>query len=301
MTLLMIPQLEALLKTHAPECPGPLSFIKLHNGSARRNPKVSFVVFSGRTPCLFLKSVRLPEDTAVIEHAHACLKAANAWVSTHMLPVALPKALWVSRIDPVVVSAESLVPGRALDPTSPEECTLGLNLLKAWAMAGAKTSHDTLDHAAHIQGWLSDIKLESSAVKSLIEETYTRVAAQAFSLPAIPQHGDCTQSNFLVEGRTLGLIDWDRFGDIQLPLFDLLTFIERITPKKENPLQAHKKTIDELLAILHVDPSALPLLVCLFAVATEWRKRLRFHPYETEQLDERFGKNFEQTMHWLHP
>lgn len=294
----MIPQLEALLREHEPNHPEGFSFIKLHNGSSHRNPKVSFVAFAGRSPLLFLKTVRLPENNQVIEHAHACLQAANAWISSHQLPVILPNTLWMTNVDRFTVSAESLVPGRALDTQSPAECLLALNLLRAWNKTG-KSQVNKLDHKTLVDTWIHDMQIKSAPLIEKINATYKTVATSAKDIPSIPQHGDTTQSNFLMGEGKLGLIDWDRFGDIQVPLFDAFTFIERITPKKENPVRTHQAFIDELLQVLDLDKNTLPLLVFLFALGTEWRKRLRFHPFEVERLDEQFTQNLDKAMHWL--
>lgn len=294
----MIPQLETLLREREPNQPEDFSFIKLHNGSSHRNPKVSFVAFAGRSPLLFLKSVRLPENNKVIQHAHECLQNANHWINARQLSINLPKPLWTATVDRFTVSAESLVPGRALDTQSPTECLLALNLLRAWNKA-SNGQVTNLDHKALVDTWMHDMQIKSAPLIEKISQTYKTVATSAKDIPSIPQHGDTTQSNFLIGEGKLGLIDWDRFGDIQVPLFDVLTFIERITPKKENPIRTHRAFLDELMQALNLDKNTFPLLVFLFALGTEWRKRLRFHPFEVERLDAQFAQNLDKAMHWL--
>jgi hypothetical protein len=44
------------------------------------------------------------------------------------------------------------------------------------------------------------------------------------SLPAVPQHGDFYSGNLLSAGKRWYIVDWESFGMIDLPLYDLLTF-----------------------------------------------------------------------------
>jgi hypothetical protein len=44
------------------------------------------------------------------------------------------------------------------------------------------------------------------------------------SLPVIPQHGDLSAGNLLLNGKQCCFVDWESFGSIDIPLYDLLTF-----------------------------------------------------------------------------
>ena len=44
------------------------------------------------------------------------------------------------------------------------------------------------------------------------------------SLPWLPQHGDLYGGNILVAGRSWRILDWESFGQIDLPLYDVLSF-----------------------------------------------------------------------------
>lgn len=44
------------------------------------------------------------------------------------------------------------------------------------------------------------------------------------SLPAIPQHGDFFCGNLLLHRRSWYIVDWESFGLVDLPLYDVLTF-----------------------------------------------------------------------------
>ena len=300
----MIPQIKRLLRErNAVPTTAQVSCIKLHNGVAHRNPKVSFVVFADGEPKLFLKTVREPKDSEVIRHANACLLSASSWVTEKKLSVRMPQSLWLTEIGASNISAESIVLGRALQASELSETTKAFALLEAWARAGAGEAQSVSELKTLIDTFRRESRIASSALNAELDRVFTetlqKAGGDAVRLPRIPAHGDCTPSNFLVdtEGR-LGLIDWDRFGDITLPLFDLLTFIERVAPKRANPYQLYREQVLKHLEILGLDQAAFPLIVFLMTVATEWRKRLRFHPYEIERLDEAFLDNVKLAMGW---
>lgn len=87
--------------------------------------------------------------------------------------------------------------------------------------------------------------------------------------PIIPQHGDLFSDNILVAGRQMHIIDWESFGFVDIPLYDLLTFLLSLlrrhgqVPEEWNPsLCAH---IPSLMASyvqsLGLYPSAVRLLL----------------------------------------
>jgi thiamine kinase-like enzyme len=61
------------------------------------------------------------------------------------------------------------------------------------------------------------------------------------ALPAIPQHGDLFPSNILTHRREWYVVDWESFGMVNLPFYDLLTLLlsllqtEAETPDKWHP------------------------------------------------------------------
>jgi aminoglycoside phosphotransferase (APT) family kinase protein len=66
----------------------------------------------------------------------------------------------------------------------------------------------------------------SSAVRqgcALLAERVTREWMRL--LPVIPQHGDLFSDNLLVDQGRLSVIDWETFGAIDLPFYDLLTLL----------------------------------------------------------------------------
>ena len=45
------------------------------------------------------------------------------------------------------------------------------------------------------------------------------------SLPVIPQHGDLCQGNLLLDGDKWHVVDWENFGRVDMPLFDLISLL----------------------------------------------------------------------------
>lgn len=291
----MIPTLKRYIAELSSIPEDSVSLIKLHNGYAQRQPKVGFVVFHNTTPTMFLKLSRDRAHDIMIEQGYQNLTQAHSWIADHSLNVRHPTPLWIDRIQGTVVSAETIVQGRALNPQSTTEVQLAMNYLQSsiHTSTEATIAVDTL-----ITTWLSEIKHASVVEREEIRKQYNEISTQNLSLPVIPQHGDATHSNFLLHGDRLGLIDWDRFGEITVPLFDVLTFIERITPKHANPLNVHADIISRSLQHAHLSKAHLPIIVFLFALGTEWRKTYEPLPYET-LTSSSCVDSIQRVMQWL--
>ncbi|MCC7357363.1 phosphotransferase [Candidatus Uhrbacteria bacterium] len=275
----MIPQLESLLVEHFGGERRNYSFIKLHNGLAYSNPKVSFICFRGDNPVSFLKTVRHPTDAHVIETAFSCLHQATMWIRQSRTPLIIPEPLWITRVGDVPVSAESVAPGCALSYMDQQSIERIFNALNIWLSYGKDASHVPLNPRDLFDSWKDGLRLSHPQNQQRVEAIFLKVLEHAgndIQLPAIPQHGDFTQSNILVDGDLLYLIDCDLFGRIQLPLFDVLTLVQHLEKKPSKVYTLYKTHILESLQILQLKPNSIPLLVCLTSIGTEWRKNLSY-------------------------
>ena len=125
-----------------------------------------------------------------------------------------------------------------------------------------------------------------SEADAAFEATFRAAGGDGLRLPRVPAHGDFTPANLLVDGQgKLGVIDWDRYGDITIPFFDLLTFVERITPKGANMYLEGKPAIERHAAALGINLNAVPLLIFFSILLSDWRKRERMFPWEPAQWD----------------
>ncbi len=300
----MIPELKVIVHTQEKIPVGEaVSCLKLHNGMAYRNPKVSFVVFREREPVLFLKSVRHTRDNSVIEHAHEALK--RAYTDQHRLQYGLhiPTPRWCVSLGGYAVSAEGIVHGRPLDIQNKHEVNQGLGVLRAWHTAAARASTQHSDLSSVYRRFCSDMGFQERLQMKLdaqFEQFLERAGDAVSRMSSIAAHGDATPSNILLQSNgELAAVDWDRYGDIDIPLFDILTFIERVVQKHENPFTHYRVEIQQYLNLLQCSDEVFPLLAFLYVIATEWRKRLRVHLYERFVIDEDFEKTFLLTMKWI--
>lgn len=91
------------------------------------------------------------------------------------------------------------------------------------------------------------------------------------SLPVIPQHGDLFFSNILSDRGKWRVVDWESFGTIDLPFYDLFTFLLSLlraggeTPGRWDPsLVKQAPVLVECYAqVLGLSPAAVPLLLPL--------------------------------------
>lgn len=258
--------------------------IKLHNGTGYRNPKVSFIKFEDGKPSVFQKTVRLPSDASVIERAFLALKRANGFG----IP-GIPKAISLVQEQGIFVSSESIMKGRALryeDPTEVERAMIWLDVFSKRVVDGVydvRALSDLLEstllsmHSTDLE-WLHEVRN--------IFDRFSGVLGNDFQLPRVPAHGDATPSNILCsKNGGIAVIDWDRFGDIAMPLFDLFTLAERCTPSGENPFLRYRVAILRQAAILNISEKAVPLLSVFYVLLSDWRKRERMFEWEPAVWD----------------
>lgn len=74
--------------------------------------------------------------------------------------------------------------------------------------------------------------LEFAAKRSaaIAEECHRTLAAYAkrtlVGTPALPQHGDFYSGNLIIdENKRLGIVDWELFGNLDLPFYDIVRFL----------------------------------------------------------------------------
>lgn len=282
-------QIEHLLRSHgvASETDA-VHLVKLHAGTGMRNPKVSFVFLRNGAPSLFLKTVRFPADASVVMHAHECLRRMNALLRGTPLADAVPQAVWVDTCAGVPVSAESLMGGRPLRAVDAGERTTALGWIEAYAKnAVRRDAHLNVSEtfSGHVAGLRSNNAELLSEINGAFRQLLAAAGGDALPLPAVSAHGDMTPSNMLMDAGGVRVIDWDRAGDITVPLFDVLTFCERCTPKGESIYAVHREELVRHAAAIGVATQALPLLCYWYLILTDWRKRDRHFSWELPLWD----------------
>ena len=124
------------------------------------------------------------------------------------------------------------VPGAPLDAVAPaadmvqsvgETITTLHERLRGEANAAARDrlKRMVLDPIATLAAFGND-----QSVNDGCSDLLRRISEEWMSaLPVIPQHGDLAAGNVLVSGRKIHIVDWESFGLVDLPLYDLLTFL----------------------------------------------------------------------------
>ena len=287
----MIPALKRLLVQQDPTLASSrVDLIKLHNGVGFRNPKVSFVVFVNDEPRAFLKSVRFPADNGIVDHAHEGLGRASAVASDIQPSARIPNASWVASNGAHRVCAETLLAGRPLDRSNADEKAKAFAWLDAFAVKNKGSEMNAADVRLVLETLLKDMKSVDlqflAEVRQTFEKALVIAGGDALQLPHVPAHGDFTPANLLIDGGgSLGIIDWDRYGDITMPLFDLLTFLERTTLKGQDLFVTGKEAIMRQTSALGIDLRTVPLLTLFYSLMSDWRKRERMFPWEPEEYD----------------
>jgi hypothetical protein len=122
-------------------------------------------------------------------------------------------------------------------------------------------------------------------------------------LPRIPQHGDLFVDNLLSEGRAWRVVDWESFGSIDLPFYDLITLLLSLlgvgieTPDQWAPaLTAQMPGLMEQYAgRLNLPMDVVPLLLPLSLA--NW-----FHLHLSDGRAEFAARMYKQLEHYFeHP
>jgi aminoglycoside phosphotransferase (APT) family kinase protein len=101
----------------------------------------------------------------------------------------------------------------------------------------------------------------SAIVKEGCARLAKRFSQQAIAaLPVIPQHGDLFSDNLLTDGAQWHVIDWESFGTIDLPFYDLLTLLLSLLGAMEKPPERwDKPLVRQMPALIETYACALAL------------------------------------------
>lgn len=297
----MIPAIKRLLVEKDSELKvSDLSVIKLSNGVSYRNPKVSFMALRDGNPYLFIKTTRFARDGAYIQQVFEGLSRAHEIVKKYPKLSNVPVPFWREEVSGHAVSAETVVDGRPMDRANADQVCQALFWLDGFIAAGQhkqlsvseleqglKTAYDEAGIGTEARDGLG------GAFKEAVESW-----GQS-SVPVCAAHGDFTHSNILFSEKGIGVIDWDGFGTIDAPLFDLLTLLDRVTPDGQNPYLVHRADIERSLASLRADWRLVGLAGFLYVVMTDWRKRSKGKIDDRQIWDERLLKSVAKHDAWI--
>jgi aminoglycoside phosphotransferase (APT) family kinase protein len=109
------------------------------------------------------------------------------------------------------------------------------------------------------------VKAGCSRIAAAISEHWVN------SLPVIPQHGDLYSGNLLLHRSRFSIVDWESFGAVDLPFYDLLIlFYSLLRDSGKTPASWHPTLVSQIPALiglyanrLGLNPADVPLLLPL--------------------------------------
>lgn len=207
-----------------------MSFLKYStpiSGSGLGN-KVIFFVFDGLSdrPSVIVKTVRTKRDAEVIRSGHRRLKELNAFTAESRFHAMFPEALIIYDDGNLIWSAETACAGRIASRKRDSELVLSEYAGFAGHMSSKIKERLILgaDYGDRIIDLLSGQK---ETIEKLRDYNAKLWDGGHIDLPKIPQHGDLTIDNVLVDNEGIRIVDCDIFGDVCLPGYDVFHFLTR--------------------------------------------------------------------------
>lgn len=190
--------------------------------------KVLFFGFKNKQkfPSVVIKTVRSYRDASVIKKGNKNLKYINTLTTGTEFYNMFPKALLIYDDGYNVFNAETVCIG--------ERATLNTPLTPILTSYTALTKHllsqvkDTLElNVDYGQRLINNFQGSPHTIRALTDYLEALWTNQSIRLPALPQHGDLTTDNILLDNGNVRIIDCDIFGDIQVPGFDIFHLLSR--------------------------------------------------------------------------
>jgi hypothetical protein len=207
----------------------PLSMIQIGrvHGMDR---KVTFLVFEkgNHRPAVIFKVTRSPDYRLKLQREYNRLIEA---FSLRAIRQTIPKPLGIFEANGYLVMVESFVPGiplslllRRRERTRPVQIEEDLECAELWL-------HDFQDSGGtdHTNWSSTDLEYEMKSLSPdrLFRRKMLDTARHFDGLTLLlkPSHGDFWPGNFLMNGRSIGVVDWENFQIKAWPLRDAFLFI----------------------------------------------------------------------------
>lgn len=272
--------------------PKRLDFLKTQAGSPMRNKKVGFFVFNKKKPVIFVKTVRESKYNPIIEDGFEKLKNVNKYLSDG----SAPRPIYLGNYEGVAFSLETAIVGKQFHSCKSRK---DLNNFLGWffrfqklmaqkeLMNGAQL-REHVDAVVNKFFSLYPLKPELQKLIKEMAEDVKKDISDNLSMSLIYQHGDLTPDNVLDDNGKIRVIDWDNFGKIKLPLFDLLVFLQRWSQIRDVSFAPkYLDIIDRYLEEFKVDKRVLRVLIFLYYILDFIRKKEVLTDYDKEYLEAR--------------
>lgn len=269
--------------------PKGLDFLKIHAGQAARNKKVGFFVFNNDKPVIFAKTVRESKYNKVIEDSFERLKN----IYKNLSDESVPKPIHLGSYEGIDFSLETAIVGKQFHSCKKQK---DLERFLRWffefqerMMKKEKLTSSQLKYYVDrlVGGFLKLYKLEKDQ-EELVEALASKAKEGAKSLSLIAQHGDLTPDNIISDKGKIKVIDWDNFGKIDLPLFDLLVFLQRWSGIRDvSFVYEYSAVIEGYCERFKIDKKALKLLLFCYYLLDFLRKKEVLTDYDKKYLEAR--------------
>jgi hypothetical protein len=271
------------------EKPEHLDFLKTHAGNATRNKKVGFFVFNNKRPFIFVKTVRENRYNYIVEDEFKNLEKIYGLLNG----ISVPKPIYRGDYQGMIFTLEGAVVGTQFHSFKKTD---DLNRFWGWFLSFQKlmASGDRLD-GDELNAYFTEVVERFLNIYSLGEESRKQIIdlAKSFEgniggLALISQHGDLTPDNVLDSNGEIKAIDWGNFGKINLPLFDLLVFLQRWSGIRNiDFIKKYRGFIENYLKEFKIDEKLLKRLVFSYYLLDFIRKKDILTDYDKVYLGER--------------
>jgi len=272
------------------EKPEHLDFLKTHAGQATRNKKVGFFVFAGKLPIIFIKTVREKAHNQTIENEFKTLTKAYQLVKND----SIPRPIHCEIYQEISFSLEEAFVGKQFHSFRSES---DLNKFLEWFFGFQKSmltgeilnGNNLGKHFKDIvEKFLSAYALDEDLKNSILYLVGKFGNFDNVRLQLINQHGDLTPDNVLDCDGKIKVIDWANFGKINLPLFDLLVFLQRWSKTRDiSFIDKYSLIIGRYLDEFGIDRNLLERLVFIHYLLDFMRKKETLEAYDKEYLSMR--------------
>jgi len=268
-----------------------LDFLKTHAGQATRNKKVGFFVFNQDKPLIFVKTIRENIYNSVIEDGFERLKSIN----NHLKDGSVPRPIYCGYYQNTAFSLEDAIGGKQFHSfKKPEDLERFLKWFfkfqQLMKQNKERKGDQLIDYLKDLVHKFTSLYDPEEDLKALIQKNVGDLEKEigSLSLSLVSQHGDLTPDNVLIDNNQIKVIDWDNFEKINLPLFDLLVFLQRWSAIRDiSFVREYDNIIKKYLDEFSIDKKALKLLVFCYYLLDFLRKKEILTGYDKEYFTER--------------
>lgn len=264
-------------------------FLKINAGQAVRNKKVGFFIFKIKKPIFFVKTVRESKHNEIIKKSFEKSKSIYRYLNDG----SVPKPFYFGNYQKIYFYIETALYGKQFHSCKTKKdleefLNWFFDFQRLMVKKGNGGSIKLTEYIDNLVIKFCDLYEIEKELKELTKNIISKKDIDNLQIPLIPQHGDLTPDNVLSDKGKIRVIDWDNFGKINLPLFDLLVFLQRWSNIRDiSFLDKHSKLIEGYLEKFGIDKRCLKSLVFSYYLLDFIRKKEELTDYDKKYLKSR--------------